>query len=265
MPSAECFERTNGDTDFLEEIGGTLLELQPCSLRVLEEKVVWRLTEFSNMLTTKGLGPAHSLATAWNGTGGWLIFSQSRQLNFSRIVSVAFHRRGEQSNVCVTSSPSLRRRLEPRHVRGVGVSITTRWRGRCSGNIWRSPRLHVNPHTVVVFATARFAAGSPSAAPLSNSPSVNANCSARRRPRVRPRPPKRSKGQIAGDEKKPRPWQRRTGSAPIPDCGRAWAPCRSDLCGCKALEERYLRPRGFLPQLQPRRILGAFIKPPCRI
>jgi hypothetical protein len=31
----------------------------------------------------------------WNGAGAWLIFSQSRQqLNFSRTVSITFHRRG---------------------------------------------------------------------------------------------------------------------------------------------------------------------------
>jgi hypothetical protein len=28
---------------------------------------------------------------AWNGAGGWLIFSQSRQLNFSRTVWITFH------------------------------------------------------------------------------------------------------------------------------------------------------------------------------
>ena len=27
----------------------------------------------------------------WNGAGAWLIFSQSRQVNFSRTVSITFH------------------------------------------------------------------------------------------------------------------------------------------------------------------------------
>ncbi|QOZ64453.1 hypothetical protein XH86_37705 (plasmid) [Bradyrhizobium guangdongense] len=31
---------------------------------------------------------------AWNGAGGWLIFSQSRQVNFSRTVSMTLNRRG---------------------------------------------------------------------------------------------------------------------------------------------------------------------------
>ena len=43
------------------------------------------------MIIASRLGPAHPLATAWNGAGGWLIFSQSRQLNFSRTVSITFH------------------------------------------------------------------------------------------------------------------------------------------------------------------------------
>src|SRR3954465_80919 len=51
------------------------------------------------------LGPAQPLATAWNGAGAWLIFSQSRQENFSRTVSITFHWRGTDSSVRVTSSP----------------------------------------------------------------------------------------------------------------------------------------------------------------
>ena len=74
----------------------------------------------------------------WNGAGVWLIFSQSRQENFSRTVSMTFHRRGVISSVCVTSSPSLRRREPPQHAHAVGASITTRSRGRCSGKVLRS-------------------------------------------------------------------------------------------------------------------------------
>jgi len=33
------------------------------------------------MIIASSLGPAQPLATAWNGAGAWLIFSQSRQLN----------------------------------------------------------------------------------------------------------------------------------------------------------------------------------------
>ena len=31
---------------------------------------------------------------AWKGAGGWLIFSQARQVNFSRTVWITFHWRG---------------------------------------------------------------------------------------------------------------------------------------------------------------------------
>src|SRR3954468_18527656 len=79
------------------------------------------------------LGPAQPLATAWNGAGAWLIFSQSRQENFSRTVSITFHWRGITSSVRVTSSPSLRRRLLPQHSQAVGPSITTRSRGKVLG------------------------------------------------------------------------------------------------------------------------------------
>ena len=34
------------------------------------------------------------LGMTWNGAGAWLIFSQSRQVNFSRTVSITFHWRG---------------------------------------------------------------------------------------------------------------------------------------------------------------------------
>ncbi|MEY9442246.1 hypothetical protein ABIF14_009396, partial [Bradyrhizobium elkanii] len=43
------------------------------------------------MIMANRLGPAHPRATAWNGAGAWLIFSQSRQENFSRTVSITFH------------------------------------------------------------------------------------------------------------------------------------------------------------------------------
>src|SRR2546421_12296588 len=84
------------------------------------------------------LGPAQPLATAWNGAGAWLIFSQSRQVNFSRTVSTTFHWRGTDSSVRVTSSPSLRKRLPPQHSHAVGGALTTPWRGRLFGEDIRS-------------------------------------------------------------------------------------------------------------------------------
>ena len=50
---------------------------------------------------------------AWNGAGGWLIFSQSRQVNFSRTVSINLKRRGISSSVLVTSSPIFASRDPP--------------------------------------------------------------------------------------------------------------------------------------------------------
>lgn len=132
------------------------------------------------MIIAKRLGPAHPRGTAWNGADAWLIFSQSRQENFSRTVSITFHWRGTTSSVRVTSSPSLRRRLEPQHSHAVGGSTTTRSQGKCSGKVWRSARLRVNPRTVVVFATARSEASSSSVASASSSSNVSANCSIRR-------------------------------------------------------------------------------------
>ena len=57
---------------------------------------------------------------AWKGAGAWVIFSQSRQVNFSRTVSTTFHWRGCDSSVRVTSSPSLRSLLPPQHSQVVG-------------------------------------------------------------------------------------------------------------------------------------------------
>ncbi len=129
------------------------------------------------MIMANKLGPAHPRATAWNGAGAWLIFSQSRQENFSRTVSTTFHCRGTASSVRVTSSPILRRRLPPQHSHADGGLITTRSRGRCSGKVWRSARLRVNPRTVVVRAAACSADNSSSVASASSSSKVSANCS----------------------------------------------------------------------------------------
>jgi hypothetical protein len=45
------------------------------------------------------------------GAGEWLIDSQSRQVNFSRTVSITLKRLGISSSVSVTSSPQLRQPL----------------------------------------------------------------------------------------------------------------------------------------------------------
>src|SRR5688500_14779625 len=52
------------------------------------------------------LGPAQPRGVGWKGAGGWVIRSQSRQVNFSRTVWITFHWRGTTSSVSVTSSPS---------------------------------------------------------------------------------------------------------------------------------------------------------------
>ena len=89
------------------------------------------------------------MAITWNGAGAWLIFSQSRQVNFSRTCWITFHWRGITSSVSVMSSPSLRSRVPPQHGQVVGPGSTTRSRGRCSGKGWRAGRLRVKATTFV--------------------------------------------------------------------------------------------------------------------
>ena len=74
------------------------------------------------------------MSVGWKGAGGCVIRSQSRQVNFSRTVWITFHWRGMTSSVSVTSSPSFAIRPEPQQTHVGGASITTRSRGRCSGN-----------------------------------------------------------------------------------------------------------------------------------
>src|SRR3546814_8743777 len=101
------------------------------------------------------LGPAQPRGTTWNGAGGWVTASQSRQENFSRTVWTTFHWRGITSSVSVTSSPSFDSRAPPQAGQAQGAGITTRSRGRCSGNGLRDGRLRVKPATLDVFAAAR--------------------------------------------------------------------------------------------------------------
>ena len=53
-----------------------------------------------------------------------MIFSQDRQLNFSRTCSVTNHCRGTTSSVSVTSSPILESLLPPQHGHEVGAGWT---------------------------------------------------------------------------------------------------------------------------------------------
>lgn len=55
-----------------------------------------------------------------------VIFSHSRQENFSRTVWITFHWRGITSSVSVMSSPSFASLAEPQHGQFVGAAMTTR-------------------------------------------------------------------------------------------------------------------------------------------
>jgi hypothetical protein len=65
--------------------------------------------------------------------------------------------------------------IAPQHAQAVAGSMTTRSRGRWSGNVLRSGRWRVNPRTVVVPATACSAASSSSVALASSSSNSSAN------------------------------------------------------------------------------------------
>src|SRR5262249_33841319 len=73
----------------------------------------WCCPYFSNRIMASGLGPARPRGSTANGAGAWLIFSQSRQVNFSRTICTTFHCRGTTSSRSVTSSPSLASLCEP--------------------------------------------------------------------------------------------------------------------------------------------------------
>jgi hypothetical protein len=107
----------------------------------------------------------------WNGAGGWVIVSHSRQENRSRTVWITFHWRGTLSSVSVIVSPSLHSLSEPQQGQVAGAGTTTRSRGRWSGNGLRAGFLRANASTVVVFAAARSAASSSSPAVASSSSS----------------------------------------------------------------------------------------------
>src|SRR4030081_1108346 len=104
------------------------------------------------------LGPAQPLAITWKGAGAWLIFSQSRQLNFSRTCWITFQDLGMTSSVSVMSSPNLDSRAPPQQAQAVGPGTITRSRGRWAGKGLRAGRLRVNDVSFVVLAAAISAA-----------------------------------------------------------------------------------------------------------
>ena len=116
---------------------------------------------------------------AWNGAGGCVIVSQSRQEKRSRTVWITFHWRGTTSSVSVTSSPSFDSFVEPQHGQLGGAAITTRSRGRCSGNGFRAGRLRSKDLTTVDGAE-RSAASSSSVAAASASSSCSSSWSSSR-------------------------------------------------------------------------------------
>jgi hypothetical protein len=131
----------------------------------------WCWPNFSNRIMASRLGPAKPRGVTWNGAGGWVIASHARQENFSRTVWITFHRRGITSSVSVISSPSFESFVDPQHGQLSGAAITTRSRGRWSGNGLRAGRLRWNDFTVCVLAAAFSAASSSSVAVASSSSS----------------------------------------------------------------------------------------------
>src|ERR1700677_1520980 len=94
------------------------------------------------------LGPAKPRGVTWNGAGGWAILSQFRHENFSRTVWITFHRRGMTSSVSVISSPSFDSFDDRPQGQLSGAAITTRSRGKWSGNGLRDGRLRLKDLTV---------------------------------------------------------------------------------------------------------------------
>lgn len=135
------------------------------------------MPNLSNRMVASSWGPMKPRGVAWNGAGGWVIFSQSRQVNFSRTVSISLNRRGISSSVLFTSSPIFASRNPPQQAQAVGGSMTTRSRSMSSGHGLRTGRLRVKGRTVWVFAAAACAASSSSVAEVTRSSSSNSNCS----------------------------------------------------------------------------------------
>ena len=99
------------------------------------------MPNLSNRIVASNCGPMKPRGVAWNGAGGWVIFSQSRQVNFSRTVSMTLKRRGISSSVLVTSSPIFASCDPPQQAQLVGASMTTRSCSMSSGQGLRTGRL----------------------------------------------------------------------------------------------------------------------------
>lgn len=74
------------------------------------------------------VGQGDSRGVAQKGAAGCVIASQSRQLNFSRTVSITLNRRGISPGVEVTLSWSFDSRAEPQQGHCIGTGRTTRSR-----------------------------------------------------------------------------------------------------------------------------------------
>ncbi len=105
--------------------------------RLMLPEIRFAALRVSNRIIANRLGPASPRGMGWNGAGGCVIASYSRQEKRSRTVWITFHVRGTTSSVSVTSSPSFDSLFEPRQGQDDGPAITTRSRGRCSGNGFR--------------------------------------------------------------------------------------------------------------------------------
>ena len=101
------------------------------------------MANLSQTIIASRPGPARPRAMAWCGAGGWVMASQTRQLNFSRTVCTTFHCLGTTSSVSVTSSPSLTRSPVGDHRRcGPGAqrqAVESR-RGAVAWALWASLR-----------------------------------------------------------------------------------------------------------------------------
>ena len=85
----------------------------------------WQITWHTILLPRSNqAGSPHPRRPAQAGDQAPLtIFSQSRQVNFSRTCWITFHCRGMTSSVSVMSSPSLRSRGLPQHTQTVGPRL----------------------------------------------------------------------------------------------------------------------------------------------
>ena len=120
-----------------------------------------------------GTGPAARRCT-WNGAGAWLIFSQSRQVNFSRTCWITFQ---DLRDHLQRLGDVLAELGQPRAAAaGAGGRSPARSPARAadaSGKGLRDGRLRVNDATFVVLAAAISAASSSSVAEASSSASCN--------------------------------------------------------------------------------------------